>query len=71
MRELLLSLSAEVSVAATAATAGLIGTVGGPHGAVGRGQGADELLQVLGRRRGPAAGRIWVPLRAESDGSGC
>ena len=40
-------------MAATAATAGLIGTVGGPHGAVGRGQGADELLQVQSGGRVP------------------
>ena len=47
------------------------GAFSGAHRVVERGQRADELLQVLGRRRGPAAGRIWVPLRAESAGSGC
>ena len=47
------------------------GAFSGAHRVVERGQGLDELLYVLGRRRGPAAGQIWVPLRAGSDGSGC
>jgi hypothetical protein len=42
----------------------------GPHRVVERGQAPDELLYVLGRGRGPAAGRIWVPLRARSARSG-
>ena len=50
VRELLLSLSAEVSVAATAPPAGLIDAIGGLHGAVGRGQGVDELSRVQSGR---------------------
>ena len=55
MRELLLSLSAEVSVVATAPPAGLIDAIGGLHGAVGRGQGVDELSRVQSGGGVPAA----------------
>ena len=55
MRELLLSLSAEVSVAATAPPAGLIDAIGGLHGAVGRGQGVDELSRMQSGGGVPAA----------------
>ena len=42
-----------------------------PHRPLGSGRSAaDELLQVPGRRRGAAVGRIWVPLRARSARSG-